>query len=55
MAHLVSVTTTGAQINPPEYYVENGITKGTTATTFSPNTGCKRYQLVVFLNKFSNK
>ena len=27
MAHLVSVTTTGAQINPPEYYVENGIRK----------------------------
>ena len=28
MAHTVYVTTpSGAQINPPEYYVENGITK----------------------------
>ncbi|MDY3281650.1 S-layer homology domain-containing protein [Dysosmobacter sp.] len=29
--------------------VENGITNGTTATTFSPNATCKRAQIVTFL------
>jgi len=29
--------------------VENGITKGTTATTFSPNDNCTRAQIVTFL------
>ncbi|MBR6321384.1 MAG: S-layer homology domain-containing protein [Lachnospiraceae bacterium] len=33
--------------------VQNKITSGTTASTFSPNAGCKRYQMVVFLNKAS--
>ncbi|MBR6323177.1 MAG: S-layer homology domain-containing protein [Lachnospiraceae bacterium] len=30
---------------------ENGITKGTSSTTFSPKASCRRYQLVVFLYK----
>ena len=29
--------------------VENGITKGTTATTFSPNDNCTRAQIVTFI------
>ena len=33
--------------------VEDGITKGTSSTTFSPYATCKRYQLVVFLYKFN--
>lgn len=34
--------------------VQNGITKGTDSTHFSPNGVCKRYQLVVFLYKYEN-
>ena len=34
--------------------VENNITSGTTATTFSPKTTCPRYQMVIFLNRFNN-
>lgn len=33
--------------------VENGITKGTTDTTFSPNAVCTRAQIVVFLYRAS--
>ena len=33
--------------------VENGITKGTTGTTFSPNAVCTRAQIVVFLYRAS--
>ena len=29
--------------------VENGVTNGTSATTFSPNNGCTRAQIVTFL------
>ena len=32
-----------------EWAVENGITKGTTDTTFSPNMTCSRAQIVTFL------
>ncbi len=32
--------------------VENGITGGTTATTFSPDTACTRAQIVSFLQRF---
>ena len=32
--------------------VENGITAGTSKTTFSPDAPCKRYQMAVFLRKF---
>ena len=32
---------------------QNKITVGTTKTTFSPNQECKRYQMVVFLNKYN--
>ena len=31
-----------------------GITTGTSSTTFSPNSNCTRYQLVVFLYRFNN-
>ena len=33
--------------------VEQGITKGTSATTFSPNKNCTRYQLVTVLYRFN--
>ena len=32
--------------------VANGITSGTTATTFSPNNDCTRAQIVTFLYRF---
>ena len=32
--------------------VENGITAGTTAATFSPNADCTRAQIVTFLYRF---
>ena len=32
--------------------VENGVTKGTTATTFSPDEGCNRGQIVTFLYRY---
>ena len=35
--------------------VENGITNGTTATTFSPNAGCTRAQIVTFLYRALSK
>ena len=35
--------------------VENGITIGTSETTFSPNEGCTRAQVVTFLWRFQNK
>lgn len=35
--------------------VENGITKGTSAITFSPNTSCTRGQVVTFLYRFENR
>lgn len=34
---------------PVKWAVEKGITNGTTATTFSPNAGCTRAQMVTFL------
>ena len=49
---------TGVFVDVPEgsYYetavlwaVENGITKGTTATTFSPEQNCSRAQIVTFI------
>jgi len=43
-------------VSPSKYYyepviwaVENGITTGTTATTFEPNKACTRWQVVTFL------
>ena len=35
--------------------VENGVTNGTSATTFSPNNGCTRAQIVTFLFRAYNK
>lgn len=35
--------------------VENGITGGTTATTFSPNATCTRAQVVTFLWRYSKE
>ena len=34
--------------------VENGVTNGTTASTFSPNNGCTRAQIVMFLFRTMN-
>jgi hypothetical protein len=49
-------TTTFTDVAADAYYaeavawaVENGITDGTSATTFSPNKGCTRAQVVTFL------
>ena len=35
--------------------VENGVTNGTSATTFSPSSGCTRAQIVTFLFRAYNK
>ncbi len=35
--------------------VEEGITNGTSATTFSPDAGCTRAQIVTFLYRYFNK
>ena len=35
--------------------VENGVTNGTSASTFSPNAGCNRAQIVTFLFRAYNK
>ena len=51
-----------ADVKSDQYYykavlwaVENGITAGTTATTFSPNAGCTRAQVVTFLWRAKGK
>ncbi len=38
---------------PVQWAVGNGITSGTSATTFSPNATCTRAQIVTFLHKFA--
>ena len=38
-----------------QWAVENGITKGTTDSTFSPNQGCTRAQIVTFLYRQYSK
>ena len=38
-----------------KWAVENGVTKGTTATTFSPNETCTRGQIVTFLYRAMGK
>ena len=40
--------------NPVLWAVENGITSGTSATTFSPNANCTRAQIVTFLYRSYN-
>ena len=35
--------------------VENGVTNGTSASTFSPSNGCTRAQIVTFLFRAYNK
>ena len=37
-----------------QWAVEEGITAGTTATTFSPNDSCTRAQIVTFLYRCCN-
>lgn len=51
-----------SDVNPGDYYykavlwaVKNGITNGMTATTFSPNSGCTRGQIVTFLYRHIEK
>ena len=41
--------------NAVTWAVKNGITSGTTATTFSPNNDCTRAQIVTFLYRFLGK
>ena len=41
-------------INAVLWAYNNSITKGTSATTFSPNKNCTRGQLVTFLYKYNN-
>ena len=45
----VDVATGSYYEDAVDWAVENGITKGTTATTFSPNATCTRAQAVTFL------
>ena len=45
----VDVVETDYFYNAVLWAVENGITSGTTATTFSPNAACSRAQVVTFL------
>ena len=40
--------------NPVLWAVENGVTSGTSATTFSPNANCTRAQIVTFLYRSYN-
>ena len=35
-----------------DWAVANGVTQGTTTTTFSPNDGCTRGQIVTFLYRY---
>lgn len=39
----------GRSRSRPAWVVENGVTNGTTASTFSPSNGCTRAQIVTFL------
>ncbi len=48
-----------ADVNPEDYYgeavmwaVANGVTSGTSDTTFSPDATCTRGQIVTFLYRF---
>ena len=41
--------------DPVYWAVDNGITTGTTPTTFSPNSGCTRAQVVTFLWRAAGK
>ena len=47
------VSKSNSYYNAVLWAVENNITKGTSATKFSPDEECLRYQMVVFLNKYS--
>ena len=47
------VPSNASYYNAVMWAVQNNITKGTSATKFSPNATCQRYQMVVFLNKFN--
>ncbi len=49
------VKTTDYFYEPVLWAVENGITKGTSATTFSPNETCKRCQIVTFLHRYEGE
>lgn len=57
-----TTTTAFADVAPGSYYynavlwaVENGVTTGTSATTFSPNAPCTRGQIVTFLQRSLNE
>ena len=41
--------------NAVKWAVKNGITSGTSATTFSPNADCSRAQIVTFLYRCLGK
>ena len=57
-----TTTTAFTDVAPGSYYynavlwaVENGVTTGTSATTFSPNAPCTRGQIVTFLQRSLNE
>ena len=57
-----ATTTAFTDVAPGSYYynavlwaVENGVTNGTSATTFSPDATCTRGQIVTFLHRSLNQ
>ena len=58
----VSTSNTFKDVESSAYYnkavswaVENGITSGTSATAFSPDSDCTRAQIVTLLNRYMTK
>ena len=49
--NFVDVNSTSAYAQAVAWAVNNGITSGTSATTFSPDTTCTRGQIVTFLQR----
>lgn len=47
--HFADVPSTAYYYDAVQWAVANGVTNGTSATTFSPNEGCTRAQVVTFL------
>ena len=61
LAIKVKQTMNFVDVRPGDYFYDSvqwavnlGITKGTSATTFSPKTGCTRAQIVTFLYRYKN-
>ena len=51
LASFDDVSENAAYAEAVAWAVENGVTSGTSATTFSPDDICSRGQIVTFLNR----